>query len=211
MNGVLASLPGLSRKIFVRLTTKKWPRHFIDDVYQIETSSRMTMSRLRSGDAEVDSNNLGYVGSQPSVVRAAIGLIPNRAKTAFIDLGCGKGRVLAIASEFEFTDIIGIEIGAPLVKIARRNAASVAKLHPDRKPIVIIQGDASAPSLGDFEQVLLFISNAFGAPIIERLLNYLARRSRSRRKKLFRRLLQSRSVRSIRRKRDILQTIRRKA
>jgi SAM-dependent methyltransferase len=116
MKGVLPSLPTLSRKVFERVTRGKWPRHFIDAESQIETTSRLAMARLRSGTEDVDANNLGYVGSQPSVVRAAIRSIPNRAKSAFVDLGCGKGRVLAIATEFEFTDIAGIEIAAPLVK-----------------------------------------------------------------------------------------------
>jgi SAM-dependent methyltransferase len=42
----------------------------------------------------------------------------------FIDLGSGKGRVLLMASEVPFHDIIGVEISPRLTAVANRNVAS---------------------------------------------------------------------------------------
>ncbi len=41
---------------------------------------------------------------------------------AFVDFGCGKGQVLALASRFPFGRVIGLELSPMLVEIAERNA-----------------------------------------------------------------------------------------
>ena len=42
-------------------------------------------------------------------------------KDIFVDFGCGKGRVLLIASQYKFNKIIGIEFAPELFSIARAN------------------------------------------------------------------------------------------
>ena len=44
-------------------------------------------------------------------------------KDIFVDFGCGKGRVLLIASQYKFNKIIGIEFSPELVDIARSNVS----------------------------------------------------------------------------------------
>ena len=78
-----------------------------------------------------------YVGSQPSIVRASIALLPDHQDYAFVDLGCGKGRPLGVASEFAFRRLVGVEIAPRLVAVARANAAVIASRHPDRALIEI--------------------------------------------------------------------------
>jgi SAM-dependent methyltransferase len=93
-------------------------------------------------------------------LRAALATLPGLEKSTFIDLGCGKGRPMLIASEFPFRDIVGVELSPPLANVARRNAAVIAKGHPSRTPIRVEVGDATAYALppGD---VGLFIYNSF--------------------------------------------------
>ena len=42
----------------------------------------------------------------------------------FIDYGCGMGRILALASAYPFSRVIGVEISPRLVDIAGRNIAN---------------------------------------------------------------------------------------
>jgi SAM-dependent methyltransferase len=42
----------------------------------------------------------------------------------FVDIGAGKGRALFVAARFEFQRIIGVELSADLVHLARRNIIS---------------------------------------------------------------------------------------
>ena len=39
----------------------------------------------------------------------------------FLDIGCGKGRALIIASEYGFKDLVGVDYAAKLCRIAERN------------------------------------------------------------------------------------------
>jgi SAM-dependent methyltransferase len=69
-------------------------------------------------------------------------LLPRISDRTFIDLGCGEGRALVIASEFPFRAIVGVELSPALCATATANAAVIANRFPDRMPIQIVQADA---------------------------------------------------------------------
>ena len=154
---------------------RPWPKHPIDRRYGIETSSRVRRFLIRTGDAAADRSNVGYVGSQPSIVRHCLELIPNLAGAAFFDLGCGKGRILAVATEYPFASITGIELSPMVSRIAARNCARVAKRHPERTRAQAIQGDASRPALPAQGSVVLYLYNPFHGDVVAALIENLAR------------------------------------
>jgi len=153
---------------------KPWAVAPIDRQYGISTSSRERNWWLQTGDAEVDSANVGYVGSQPSVVRRAIESVGANGGLTFVDLGCGKGRTLAVASEYPFRAVIGIEIARRLVKIAQKNAAIIAQSYPDRPPIEVQLGDATSLTTLDGHDLVLFLYNSFRRPLVARLIEGIA-------------------------------------
>ncbi len=153
---------------------KPWPKHPIDSVYGIETSHKVRRASLSTGQKEADEANNGYAGSQPSIIRRSIAVLPPLEKNAaFIDLGCGKGRVLAVATEFPFGSIVGIELSPPLCRTAAKNAKRVAARYPDRTPIQVICGDATRPKLPEAGDVVLFLYNSFQRPLVTILIDYL--------------------------------------
>jgi len=152
---------------------RPWPKHPIDAVYGIETSQKVFRAFLNTGQKEADAANNGYAGSQPSVVRRALQALPTLDGATFIDLGCGKGRVLAIATEFPFAAIQGIELSPPLARKATRNARRVAARFPQRTPIQVICGDATHPALPASGDVILFLYNSFRGPLVEVLIDHL--------------------------------------
>jgi SAM-dependent methyltransferase len=109
-----------------------------------------------------------YGGSQPSLVRAALSQVPGLDRCSFVDLGCGKGRPLLVASEYPFRDIVGVELSADLAQIARRNAEVVAERYPARTPIRVEEGDATEFRLPDGDLVV-FLYNPFGAPLVAKV------------------------------------------
>ena len=109
-----------------------------------------------------------HAGAQPSILRKCLDLLPTKG-ALFIDIGCGKGRMLAVASEYPFAAITGIEIVPVLARIGVRNAARLAKRHPERTRIEIIRGDAAAPNLPALGTVVLFLYNPFGPDQMEHL------------------------------------------
>jgi SAM-dependent methyltransferase len=82
----------------------------------------------------VEPGNLGIANAESS--RLAIRYLPSPLRVtswmldrvgiefrdySFVDLGCGKGRVLLIAAQRPFRSVVGVEISAELAAIARLN------------------------------------------------------------------------------------------
>jgi SAM-dependent methyltransferase len=91
---------------------------------------------------------------------------------AFIDLGCGKGRALFLASEFPFTRIIGVEFSPSLVAIAERNTARFQAVAQRGKQIEIRLEDASTFAFPD-RPLFLFMFDPFRPPVLTRVLENL--------------------------------------
>jgi SAM-dependent methyltransferase len=149
-------------------------RHPLDGFYCVDTSSTISPDRITSGDKATAPSNVGYVGSQPSVVRRSLEVLPDIAGAHFIDLGCGKGRACVIATEYGFDRVIGIEFGARLAGLASRNARIMRERFPSRPSIEIRIGDATCfePPAGQ-EMLVIFLYNPFGELLVKALLAHL--------------------------------------
>ena len=75
----------------------------------------------------------------------------------FIDIGCGKGRALLLASESAFRRIIGIEILPELVEVARENVREFERRGTHSR-IEVLCGDATKFVL-PAEPAILFLFN----------------------------------------------------
>lgn len=95
-------------------------------------------------------------------------MIDDPSATTFLDLGCGKGRALIVASEFPFRRILGVELSPNLAAAAKANAAIVADRFPDRTAIEITKGDASVFPLPP-GPLAIFLYHPFHLPLMKRL------------------------------------------
>jgi SAM-dependent methyltransferase len=143
-------------------------RHPFDIRYGTMTSGALPAWLLRTGEA-VDSQTSAYSGCQPSCLRHALAVVPRLERRSFVDLGCGKGRALILASELPFRRIVGVELAPSLVAVARRNAEIVRSKHPRRTAIEVVRGDAAAFPLPDGDLVI-FLYHPFGRDLLTRVL-----------------------------------------
>ena len=105
------------------------------------------------------SPGLEYQSHHPSITRAAIEALPIQYENyTFIDIGCGKGRVLLVASEFPFRRIVGVEFAPTLADLARRNLKSYRGKRQECSRIEVITADATEYQLAPEPQVLYFFS-----------------------------------------------------
>ncbi len=105
------------------------------------------------------TDGLEYQSHHPVIIRAGLMALAIRYEDyTFIDVGCGKGRVLLIASEFPFRSIIGLEFAPPLAEIAKRNLQNYRSSHQSCSRIKVITGDAMEYELVPEPQVLYFYS-----------------------------------------------------
>lgn len=123
--------PAVRRRIqvwpgFRRFYGSGWElRHPFDREYHTDTSGFVPSDRLESSPHDSKKRNI-YAGSQPSIIRLALNTLPALPECTFIDLGCGKGRPLLVASEYPFRSVIGVELSPSLVLDARKNAATLS-------------------------------------------------------------------------------------
>ena len=88
----------------------------------------------------------------------------------FIDLGCGKGRAVMMASELPFRKAIGVELHASLATIAKANAAIWSGSGHATCPIEILCQDATEFTFPPGPCVL-YLFNPFTAPVMKQVIH----------------------------------------
>jgi predicted RNA methylase len=101
----------------------------------------------------------------------AVALAPERS--TFVDLGAGMGRVVLHAARRPFRQIIGVEVSPALLEVARENrdayrgpraCADVRLVRADAATFVFPRGD-----------LVVYLYNPFGAPVLRAVLDRLAK------------------------------------
>jgi SAM-dependent methyltransferase len=149
-------------------------RDCFDKFYGIDTSGIVPVELIHP-DRSLTALICPYLGSRPAAVRSAFTALGNINEYSLVDIGCGKGRVTVIGTEFPFKEIIGVELSAKLAKDARRNARVIAKIHPNRPTITIHEANAIDFSLPK-GRLVLFMYHAFRRELFTQLVAKLERR-----------------------------------
>jgi SAM-dependent methyltransferase len=87
----------------------------------------------------------------------------------FVDIGCGKGKVLLSASVLPFTRIVGVEFSRYLCRIAENNVASARFLKRKCFTIEVLCLDAVQYNIPD-ERTIFFFANPFSYEIMNTVL-----------------------------------------
>ena len=174
--GVLGTITAASHALTRRPASPA--QHPFDRRYGTDTSGLIGGGALATGHPH-DVYITAYAGIAPSRFEAALDLwratITARIEDyTLIDLGCGKGRALLLASRLPFREVIGIELNPQLAAVAQRNARLWQDLGEARSRITIQVGDATQPSLSAGPTILFFY-NAFAGPLVNRLADHLSR------------------------------------
>ncbi len=118
---------------------------------------------------------------EPSPVNAARSILKSlpidHSAYTFIDFGSGKGRVLLLASEYAYKNIIGVELSQSLYRICRKNIKIWNS--PEQKCFNIKSfcTDATIFKLPDDPLVLFFFS-AFSSPVMSIVINNIQENQR---------------------------------
>jgi SAM-dependent methyltransferase len=106
--------------------------------------------------------------------RALLAVVPVPLESVtFVDLGCGMGRTVLLASQRPFRQVLGIEISPALCEIARNNLAAFDRTLQRCRDVRIVRGDAKSARLprGD---LLVYLYNPFRAAVMQRVVERLA-------------------------------------
>lgn len=150
------------------------PRHPFDERYGVETSGLIGGEELRSGHRH-DVFNTAYYAMSPSRFQRVMEFWladeshPSIENYSFIDLGCGKGRAILMASEFRFREVVGVELHASLAKIAKANVGAWKSAKRAICPVRIVCQDATEFVFPP-GRCLLYLFHPFRSPVLERLI-----------------------------------------
>jgi SAM-dependent methyltransferase len=144
-----------------------------DDRHATDTSGSVETDRLGIEDGATRDAAIRYLPSPPRVTHWMLDRANVQPETTtFVDLGCGKGRVVLVAAQRPFRQVVGIEVSPELVAIARAN---VERYHPPPHllaPIEIVNADATAVDLPD-GNLLVHLYHPFETPVTEAVLRRL--------------------------------------
>ena len=151
--------------------------------------------------------NTAYYGIAPSLFDRALALIglppgspgkdvftgpeqhpvpldPEWSRFSFVDLGCGKGRALLLASRYPFRAILGVELDPVLAATAQANLCAFQAPWQQCHRLTALHGDATAIDLPE-SPLLLYLYHPFLAPALKRVLRRLERSLRQRPRELW--------------------------
>ena len=144
----------------------------------VETSGRISGADLGAGPSSRRAQYRHTSGVPPSRFRAAIAQWQSLPGTrsieeyASVDLGCGKGLALLLASGMNFRECLGAEIDPGLSVMAQRNLDSWVAGGRALCPTRIVTADVVEAELPR-TPALIYLYNPFRGAVLRRLLRRL--------------------------------------
>lgn len=144
---------------------------YFDTKYGIHTT---TPIKLRNLTIKSDNRNRGITYNATRVIPLKKlfckikSMIP--ADSVFVDLGCGKGRTLLIASQFGLKKAVGVEFAHELCETAKKNCSIYKAKTAIGTKFQIIELDVAEYTVKTNENVF-FMFNPFDDVILKKVLN----------------------------------------
>jgi SAM-dependent methyltransferase len=144
-----------------------------DKRFGTDTAGSVRPGDLGITDPDARQNAVLYLPSPARVTRWMLDHIGiDHRDFSFIDLGCGKGRVLLVASHYPFQQIIGVEISPELAEIACVNAQ---RYQPTSRRVAEIEVRNIDATTADYpsSNLLVHFYHPFQTPLTEQVLSRL--------------------------------------
>ena len=143
-----------------------------DSRFGTDTTGRLEPDELGIADSEAREQAVLYLPSPPSITRWMLQSIGVKHQDfAFVDLGCGKGRVVLVASEYPFRRVVGVEIADVLVRVARSNVAKYASASRCTAVEIVCQDATTFAWPAD--PLVVHLYHPFGSAVTRRVLQQL--------------------------------------
>lgn len=149
----------------------KMRSRWYDLIHNVDTRVIVPLSTL---DVVGQNKSLGsmYFPTLPKSLHSLFGRLKHLDPlTTFIDVGCGKGIALLVASRYRFKKIVGVEFSRELCQIANRNLANYRGPRSSTN-VEVLCIDAAEYAFPD-GKFLLYFFNPFDKPVMEKVLNNL--------------------------------------
>ena len=151
-----------------------------DRKYGVQTAQWMEVRDAQIEDSAARASAIRYVPTPEPVLRHVLSSVlrSRAAETfSFVDLGCGQGRALLIASQFPFARVVGVEISPLHAQIARDNVRRYLA-HPRARRGQRSQIEVCCANAADFEfpdsNLLIYLYRPFVGPVFSAVAEQLS-------------------------------------
>lgn len=142
-----------------------------------------TRTSVKLDDLSINSANkasgVGYQPSPPILFHRLMAHVDLPRDSVFVDLGCGKGRTLLMASRYPFARIVGVEFSPDLCALARRNVEIFRRRNRTRAIFEIVESDVATYEIED-DQNVFYLFNPFDGTVLSALLDHIGASRRRR-------------------------------
>jgi SAM-dependent methyltransferase len=150
-----------------------------------DTTHRITQNQLKMPDPEAQKHARGYGTASDRYIGYLISHLGiNYKEYDFVDIGCGKGRVLLVASTFPFRSICGIEFSETAFEIAEKNIRTYRSAEQKCFNIFVRNVDARYFE-PDIENTVYYFFEPFDPVILGAVLINISSKLRDRGKKIY--------------------------
>lgn len=129
----------------------------------LQTAERRDLAELGFDDDELTF----YEAAEWGLLRRALPRNEVAPDDVLLDIGCGLGRVLLVASRYPFRRIIGVELASELAETARQNLRRARADH-----VEVVVADATAWPVPD-DVTIVFMNNPFTGQTFSRVLDQI--------------------------------------
>lgn len=134
--------------------------------YNINTTGHNNLKHVISEGKDISHATI-YMPASYNVLEAGFNTLHNHPKKHFVDIGCGKGRAMAVALANGFEKITGIDFSHQLTIDAKKNMERAIETF-GQKPITVLCEDAMHFAIPD-DADCIFLFNPFDEYIVQQV------------------------------------------
>jgi SAM-dependent methyltransferase len=155
----------------VRYLIADWHARVYDAIHHLDTAGEIPAEYMATvGESQQYGHQ--FISTSPRSFRQFMKLLPHPAGYAFVDIGSGKGRMLFLAAQYPFKEVIGVEYAPDLVKISDNNIHNF-RGRTNCSNISSICADATQYTLPD-APLMIYLFNPFDIEIFEKVMANIA-------------------------------------
>jgi len=170
--GPLYTMRAIQRQLTVRLSCA------IDGFYDrssgLSTAEYLEVAEMKDVNSENLPRAIRYEPTRARPLRRLLRGLDVSAGTTFVDIGCGKGRVLALAAEAGITRLVGVDFSPGLCEVAQNNLARFRRQTGLEFEYQIVTSDAARYEF-ESDQNIVFLYNPFDATVLTQVIDRLER------------------------------------
>lgn len=138
-----------------------------------DTVRRVHMREL-AFESENKVHSSCYGATKAGPFRKLLARLALPTDCTFVDIGCGKGRVLMLAAQWGFRRVVGIEFSPELCRIARSNLQIFTSKVGLKADVSVVEADAARYPYAADEQVY-YLFNPFNGILLAEVLKGIQR------------------------------------